>query len=72
MSIINLHDQINFSLKKEIDCSLPFLDTLIQWNDTKVLMQNDYNKQIITKVHRNIEKRNHSNGQDKVDEEYDS
>ena len=28
----------------------------------KVLTDNDYNKQIITKVRRNIEKRNHSYG----------
>ena len=36
----------------------------------KVLTDNDYNKQIIAKVPRNIEKRNHSNVQDKEDKEY--
>ena len=36
----------------------------------KVLTDNDYNKQIITKVRRNIEKRNHSNVQNKEDKEY--
>ena len=36
----------------------------------KVLTDNDYNKQIITKVRRNIEKRNHSNVQNKEDKKY--
>ena len=36
----------------------------------KVLTDNDYNKQIITKVRRNIEKRNHNNVQTKEDKEY--
>ena len=34
------------------------------------MTDNDYNKQIITKVRRNIEKRNHSNVQNKEDKEY--
>ena len=113
-----LHDHIKFTIEKETDSRLPFLDTLIKRNDDgsisvvyrkpthrdqylnfhsnhqisakesvvsalftradniiseptdlrteneriiKVLTDNDYNKQIITKVRRNIEKHNHSN-----------
>ena len=36
----------------------------------KVLADKYYNKQIITKVRRNIEKHNHSNVQNKEDKEY--
>ena len=36
----------------------------------KVLTDNDYSKQIIGKVRRNIEKLNHNNIQDKEDKEY--
>ena len=123
-----LHDQIKFTIEKETDSRLPFLDTLIKRNDDgsisilvyrkpthtdqylnfhsnhqvsakesvvsalftradniiseptdlrteneriiKVLTDNDYNKQIIAKVRRNIEKGNHSNAQNKEDKEY--
>ena len=34
------------------------------------MTDNDYNKQIIAKVRRNIEKRNHSDAQNKEDKEY--
>ena len=123
-----IYDQIKFTIEKETDNCLPFLDTLIKRNNDgsicilvyrkpthtdqylnfhsnhqvsakesvvsalftradkiiseptdlrteneriiKVLTDNDYNKQIITKVRRNIEKRNHSNVQNKEDKEY--
>ena len=36
----------------------------------RVLTDNDFNKQIITRMCRNIEKRNHSNSRDTEDTEY--